>query len=104
MSRPCDHFSTAESEKGAGGSGLFLFFFFFFYFFATYRKGDIWKKTRSFAAKQIIPRRVGNFVNPLCEVADEFLEHLESLMDDSGTVADVAPEINKWAFQGQCEK
>ncbi len=67
----------------------------------SYRKGDIWKKTRSFAAKQIIPRRVGNFVNPLCEVADEFLEHLESLMDDSGTVADVAPEINKWAFQGR---
>jgi len=43
---------------------------------------------------------VGNFVEPLTDIAGDFIEHLESLMDESGKVADVTPEVYKWAFQG----
>jgi len=53
------------------------------------RNGELWKKTRSSASKQVIPHRVGSFVGPLCEIADDFLSHLESKMDDSGNVSDV---------------
>ncbi len=58
----------------------------------------MWKKIRSSASKQVVPRRVGNFVEPLCDIADELLEHLESTRIESGN--DIRPEVNKWAFQG----
>ncbi len=59
---------------------------------------EVWKKIRSSASKQVVPRRVGNFVEPLCDIADELLEHLESTRKESGN--DIRPEVNKWAFQG----
>ena len=77
-----------------------MYLYFFLLLFLHARAGEVWKKTRSSAAKQIIPRRVGNFVEPLCEITEDFLDHLETKMDDSGNVADMPPEINKWAFQG----
>ena len=61
---------------------------------------ELWKTIRSNASKQIIPRRVGNFVEPLCGIAKELLAHLETMQDDSGNVADIMPELAKWAFQG----
>ena len=61
----------------------------------------MWKKTRSNAAKQVVPRRVGNFVQPLSVIADELLSHLEKVKDESGTVQDITPELQNWAFQGK---
>ena len=72
----------------------------YFFSFCFNSSGKVWKRSRSLAAKQVVPRRIGNFVEPLADIAGNFMEHLESLMDRSGTVADVAPEVNKWAFQG----
>ncbi len=66
--------------------------------FLFYSNGEVWKEIRSSASKQVVPRRVGNFVEPLCDIADELLEHLESTRKESGN--DIRPEVNKWAFQG----
>ena len=66
-----------------------------------YRKGEVWKKIRSAAAKQVVPRRVANFVEPLSIVAEELLSHLESIQDESGVVQDITPELSKWAFHGK---
>ncbi len=68
--------------------------------FLLSRNGEVWKKTRSNAAKQVVPRRVGNFVEPLCVVADQLLSHLETLQDESGNVEDIRSDLYKWAFQG----
>ena len=62
--------------------------------------GEEWKKIRSAASKQVIPRRVGNFVEPLSDIADEFVAHLGAIKDESGNVYDLQPELDKWAFQG----
>ena len=64
------------------------------------RKGELWKTSRSNAAKQVVPRRVGNFVEPLSVFADELLSHLEKVKDESGTVQNIGQELSKWAFQG----
>jgi cytochrome P450 len=63
--------------------------------------GEVWKSYRSNAAKQVIPRRVGNFVEPLSVIAEELLSHLETLQDEEGNVQDLTGEIYKWAFQGE---
>jgi hypothetical protein len=68
--------------------------------FHTCRKGDVWMSSRSKAAKQVIPRRVANFVGPLCVIAEDLLAHLETLQDEAGDVEDVGAELYKWAFQG----
>ena len=70
--------------------------------FMVCRKGEVWKSSRSKAAKQIVPRRVANFVEPLCVIAEDFLSHLETLQDESGNVQGVDAELFKWAFQGIC--
>ena len=61
----------------------------------------MWKKTRSNAAKQVVPRRVANFVEPLSIIAEELLSHLESIQDESGNVQDIGDELLKWGFQGE---
>ena len=67
-------------------------------------QGEEWRKIRSNATKQVIPRRVANFVEPLSVIAEELLSHLEALQDEGGNVQDVSPELSKWAFQGRyCE-
>jgi len=54
------------------------------------------------SAKQIVPRRVGNFVEPLSIISEELMSHLDRIKDDSGNIEDVKPELYKWAFQGAC--
>ena len=49
----------------------------------------------------MVPRRVGNFVEPLCDIAEELLSHLETIQDEAGNIQDITPEMNKWAFQGE---
>ena len=66
-----------------------------------FRNGAIWKSGRVNASKQIVPRRVANFVEPLCVIAENLLSHLETLQDEAGNVKDITPEMYKWAFQGR---
>ena len=47
---------------------------------------------------------MGNFVEPLSDIADEFLAHLGAIKDESGDVYDLQPELNKWAFQGNSHR
>ncbi len=60
-----------------------------------------WKRLRSLASKQIAPRRVRNFVDPMCDIVDDFIGHLEGIMDDQGNIADIPPEVSKWTFQSK---
>ena len=68
--------------------------------FYLFSKDEEWKQARSNAAKQVVPRRVGNFVEPLCDIAEELLSHLETIQDEAGNIQDVSTEISKWTFQG----
>ena len=65
----------------------------------TCSTGEVWKQYRSDTAKQVIPRRVRNFVEPLCVVTEDLLSYLETLQDEVGNVQDIVPELNKWGFQ-----
>lgn len=66
-----------------------------------YSIGELWKRYRSNASRQVVPRRVANFVEPLCVIAEGLLSHLETLQDEDGNVQDITPEMYKWAFQGK---
>ena len=65
------------------------------------RDGPEWKKIRSAAAKQIMPRRVNNFITPLNEIADEFLQHVARIRNKEGYVEGIQTAVEKWAFQGK---
>ena len=69
----------------------------------TTRNKEVWKRTRSNAAKQVVPRQVGNFVEPLCTVAEQLFSHWETVQDESGNVPDIRPALYKWAFQGMIQ-
>ena len=60
-----------------------------------------WKRIRSSASKQVVPRRVGRFVSPMCDIADDFITHLEEIMDEDGNISDIPPEVSKWTFQSK---
>ena len=40
-------------------------------------------------------------MEPLCDIAEDLLSHLESIQDEAGNIQDITPEMNKWAFQGE---
>ena len=63
--------------------------------------GEEWKRIRSAAKKQIIPRRVGNFAPTLSKFADQFGNHLYSIRNPEGYVTDVQAQTMKYAFQGE---
>ena len=66
-----------------------------------FRGDEEWKKIRTSASKQVVPRRVGNFVSPMCDIADDFIDHLEKVMDEHGDISDMLPEVAKWTFQSK---
>ena len=68
-------------------------------FSITYRSDAEWKRTRNAASKQVVPRRVGNFVTPMCDIADNFITHLEGVMEEDGNISNIPPEVPKWMFQ-----
>ena len=67
----------------------------------VHRDGAEWKRIRSAAAKQVIPRRVGNFVSPLNEIADDFLQYVAGIRNKEGYVEDIKIVMDKFAFQGE---
>lgn len=62
--------------------------------------GEDWKHLRSSASKQIVPRRVANYAPGLCEIGDNFVEHIRDKRGSDGYVEDVNSALIKWAFQG----
>ena len=46
-----------------------------------------------------MPRRVANFVTPMCDIIDNFITHLEGVMDEDGNISNITPEVSKWTFQ-----
>ena len=62
--------------------------------------GEEWKRIRSAASKQIVPRRVANYAPGLCEIGDSFVEYIRHKRGPDGYVEDVHSANVKWAFQG----
>ena len=67
---------------------------------SSYSKDEEWKRIRSSASKQIVPRRVANYAPGLCEVADDFVEYIRCKKGSDGYLEDVYSALMKWAFQG----
>ena len=38
-------------------------------------------------------------MTPMCDIADNFITHLEGIMDEDGNISDITPEVSKWTFQ-----
>ena len=66
----------------------------------SHSKGEEWKRLRSSASKQIVPRRVANYAPGLCEVGDDFVEYIRRKRRPDGYLEDVYSALMKWAFQG----
>ena len=66
----------------------------------SYSKGEEWKRIRSSASKQIVPRRVANYAPGLCEIGDGFVEYIRRKRGHDGYLEDVSSALTKWAFQG----
>eukprot|EP00731_Ephydatia_muelleri_P017870 Em0010g968a len=66
----------------------------------AFSKDEEWKRIRSSASKQIVPRRVANYAPGLCEVADDFVEYIRCKRGSDGYLEDVYSALMKWAFQG----
>ena len=66
----------------------------------TCSKGEEWKKIRSAASKQVIPRRVANFTAPLSVVSDNLAEQFEIHKDQDAYISDIRDFMARWAFQG----
>ncbi|KAL5469466.1 hypothetical protein EMCRGX_G030723 [Ephydatia muelleri] len=64
--------------------------------------GKEWKRIRSSASKQIVPRRVANYAPGLCEIGDGFVEYVRRKRGPDGYLEDVSSALVKWAFQGIC--
>lgn len=61
--------------------------------------GPEWKRIRSAAAKQVVPRRVGNFTTPLNEI-NELLQYVARIRNKDGYVENIGSVLDMWAFQG----
>ena len=68
--------------------------------FILYRGGKEWKHIRSYASKQVIPRRVANYAPGLCEIGDGFVEYIRCKRGPDGYLEDVNSALTKLAFQG----
>eukprot|EP00731_Ephydatia_muelleri_P038436 Em0760g2a len=66
----------------------------------AFTKGEEWKRIRSSASKQIVPRRVANYAPGLCEIGDGFVEYIRRKRGHDGYLEDVSSALTKWAFQG----
>ena len=62
--------------------------------------GEEWQKIKSAGTRPVYARRVGNMTEPLCEIADDLVAHIEKIRDPDGNVHDVLTETMKWAFAG----
>ena len=65
-----------------------------------YRAGEEWRKLRSGASRQVIPRRVGNYTSTMCELASDFADHLVAVRNDDCIVSSIQDELMKFAFRG----
>ena len=56
---------------------------------------------RSYASKQIVPRRLASFTASINELSREFTEHLAAVTQrGGGNIDDMAKEVSKFALQG----
>ena len=61
---------------------------------------DDWKRLRSAMTKQVTPRRVTHFIEPLSLVSDSLCEHIRNTRDANGWMTDIAHPMQNWAARG----
>ena len=66
---------------------------------AMAHKND-WKRLRSAMTKQVTPRRVTHFTEPLSLVSDSLCEHIRITRDANGWMTDIAHPMQNWATRG----
>ena len=59
-----------------------------------------WKKLQSAMRKQVTPRRVTQFTQPLCTVADSLCEYIKNTRDSNGWMEDIWRPMQNWALKG----
>ena len=59
-----------------------------------------WKRLRSAMTKQVTPRRVTHFTEPLSLVSDSLCEHIRNTRDANGWMTDIWRPMQNWALRG----
>ena len=65
-----------------------------------FSSGAEWRRLRSALSKQIIPRRVANFIPSFYAVSDALCIHLANQRNEADWVDDVHDILGKWALKG----
>ena len=66
-----------------------------------YSANKEWKRIRSSASKQVVPRRVASFTASINELSREFTDHLASVaLRGGGNIDDITDKVSKFALQG----
>ena len=59
-----------------------------------------WKRLRSAMTKQVTPRRLTHFTEPLSAVSDSLCDHMINTRDSEGWVSDIWQPMQRWALKG----
>ena len=59
-----------------------------------------WKRLRSAMTKQVTPRRLAHFTEPLAAVSDSLCDHMINTRDSEGWVSDIWQPMQRWALKG----
>ena len=59
-----------------------------------------WKRLRSAMTKQVTPRRLTHFTEPLSAVSDSLCDHMINTIDSEGWVSDIWQPMQRWAMKG----
>ena len=66
----------------------------------VYSHKDDWKRLRSAMTKQVTPRRITHFTEPLSLVSDSLCEHIRNTRDANGWMTDIWRPMQNWALRG----
>ena len=61
--------------------------------------GPNWKRLRTAMGKQVTPSRIRNFMSALYTVTDDLCNHLASIRNQEGVVANLLPNMQNWTVQ-----
>ena len=66
----------------------------------VFSNGEEWYRLRSAVQQNLMrPKAIEVYLPIVTEIADEFIERVKEIMDDSGHVPDLRNEISKWNIE-----
>ena len=66
----------------------------------AFSTGAAWRKLRSTMSRQIVPRKIANYIPGLCKVSEDLCDHLAAQRNTDGWVDDVFDATGKWSLKG----